>query len=146
MSLTYHAWGLTKSYYKRTRFVRRYAPPSRLRRKPKVLWDSRWPALLDPPSGGSTNTVFSYDCSISVNETPMLKCKRVPCCCLNLATFLMNLATMHQGRLLSNSKTWQLHDLLSPIFCLSSKKAQPRYAKCVRQVARSKRQHGIAQK
>ena len=30
--------------------------------------------------------------------------------------------------------------LLSPIFCLSSKKAQLRYAKCVRQVARCKQQ------
>jgi len=68
--------------------------------------------------------------------------KYIPCCCLLLAAFLMTLATMHQGRLLSRGRNWQLHVLLSPIFCQSSKKAQPRYAKCVRQVARSKRQHG----
>ena len=66
----------------------------------------------------------------------------VPCCCLLLAAFLTSLATMHQGRLLSHGRNWQLHALLSPIFCLLSKKAQPRHAKCVRQVARSKQQLG----
>ena len=66
----------------------------------------------------------------------------VPCCCLLLAAFLTSLATMHQGRLLSHGRNWQLHALLSPIFCPLSKKAQPRHAKCVRQVARGKQQHG----
>ena len=60
-----------------------------------------------------------------------------------LATCLTHLAYLGCAFLLVNGRNWQLHFLLSPIFCQSSKKAQPRYAKCVRQVARSKRQHGI---
>ena len=59
-----------------------------------------------------------------------------------LATCLTHLAYLGCAFLLVNGRNWQLHFLLSPIFCQSSKKAQPRYAKCVRQVARSKRQHG----
>ena len=68
----------------------------------------------------------------------------VPCCCMLLATFLASLAIMHQGRLMSHGRNWQLHVLysLALIFCPYSTKTQPRYAKCVRQVAKGKQQHG----
>ena len=36
-------------------------------------------------------------------------CIEVPCWCMLLATFLTSLATMHQGRLMSHGRNWQLH-------------------------------------
>ena len=36
-------------------------------------------------------------------------CLTLPCCCMLLATFLTSLATMHQGRLMSHGRNWQLH-------------------------------------
>ena len=73
-------------------------------------------------------------------------CLCVPCCCMLLATFLTSLATIHQGRLMSHGRNWQLHVWLSPIFFPYSKKTQPRYAKCVRQVAKGMQQHGNSRK
>ena len=68
--------------------------------------------------------------------------EEVPCCHLLLATCLTHLAYLGCAFLLD----WQNIGLSRKCSCqflpFTSKKAQPRYAKCVRQVARSKRQHG----